>query len=210
VSTVAKTLLGLVLIVVVAACAVALSIIGRGISAKSQPTWVETQIAGTMRHLAIPRGARERTNPVPRTPESIREGLEHFADHCATCHANNGSGDVEIGRNLYPKPPDMRHAPTQSLSDGELFFIIENGVRLTGMPAWSTGTADGERASWHLVNFIRHLPKITREEIARMEQLNPKSPDEMREEQEMRQFLEGESPPAQSKPSHTHPGGDHD
>ena len=92
---------------------------------------------------------------MPASPESVKKGLEHFADHCAMCHANDGSGAAEMGRGLYPRVPDMRLPATQSLTDGELFYIIENGVRLTGMPAWGTGTPEGEEATWHLVRFIR-------------------------------------------------------
>ena len=74
---------------------------------------------------------------------------------------NDGSGDTSIGRSLYPPAPDMRAARTQALSDGELFAIIENGIRLTGMPAWGTGTPEGERDSWALVHFIRRMPSLT-------------------------------------------------
>ena len=76
---------------------------------------------------------------MPNTEEAIAEGRAHFADHCASCHANDGSGDTEMGRGLYPRAPDMRLAATQNLEDHELFYIIENGIRLTGMPAWGTG-----------------------------------------------------------------------
>ena len=103
----------------------------------------------------------------------------------------------------------MRTDATQALSDGELFYIIENGVRLTGMPAWGTGTPEGEQASWHLVQFVRHLPKLTDGEVAEMSTMNPKSPDEWREEEEARRFLEGGTG-ATSKPApprHRHPGG---
>jgi len=65
----------------------------------------------------------------------IAEAKAHFADHCAICHANNGSGNTEIGRNLYPKAPDMRLPQTLNLTDGELYYTIHNGIRLTGMPA---------------------------------------------------------------------------
>jgi mono/diheme cytochrome c family protein len=170
---------------------------GKGFSARDQPSRIETVVATQFRKLAMPRDARDRKNPVAASPEVIEAGLAHFADHCAVCHSNNGSGDTPIGRNLYPKAPDMRVAPTQELTDGELFYIIENGVRLTGMPAWGTGTPDGETASWHLVHFIRRLPKLTPEDIGRMEQLNPKTPDEWREEQEERDFLEGRDKPAE-------------
>jgi hypothetical protein len=100
----------------------------------------------------------------------------------------------------------MRAAPTQELSDGELFSIIENGMRLTGMPAWGTGTPEGERASWALVHFIRRLPKLTEEEITRMEALNPKTAEAWREEEEIRRFLAGEDVKKSTAPSHKHKG----
>ena len=87
----------------------------------------------------------------------------------------------------------MRATNTQSLTDGELFSIIEHGIRLTGMPAWGNGTPEGERDSWGLVHFVRRLPKLTPEEIERMESLNPKTPAQFKEEEETRRFLQGES-----------------
>jgi len=163
----------------------------RGISAKAQPGRVETLVARTMRRLAIPWTARELENPVAKTPDIIAEGMSHYADHCAACHANDGSGETEIGLGLYPKPPDMRLAATQSLTDGELFYIIENGVRLTGMPAWSTGTEEGRQSTWHLVHFIRELPKLTADQIETIKALNPRSPEEIRQQIEEEKFLGG-------------------
>jgi hypothetical protein len=96
-----------------------------------------------------------------------------------------------MGRGLYPKAPDMRLPATQSLSDAELFYIIENGVRFTGMPGWSTGTKDGETASWHLVHFIRHLPRMTSEEIEQMDTLTPRSRKEVLQQIEEEKFLQG-------------------
>jgi mono/diheme cytochrome c family protein len=158
-----------------------------------------------MRRLAMPGAARSMTNPVKPTEAVLEEALEHFADHCALCHANNGSGDTEVGRSLYPRAPDMRLAATQDLSDGELFAIIEHGIRLTGMPAWGTGTPEGERASWALVHFIRRLPKLTDDEISRMEVMNPKTADEWRQEEETRRFLAGEDiKPSAPSPPHEH------
>jgi mono/diheme cytochrome c family protein len=126
-----------------------------------------------------------------KSPEIVAEGLAHYADHCAVCHANDGSGKTEIGIGLYPKPPDMRLAATQSLTDGELFYIIENGVRLTGMPAWSTATEEGRESTWHLVHFMRELPNLTDDQIERMKALNPRSPDEIRQQIEEELFLGG-------------------
>lgn len=129
-------------------------------------------------------------NPVPLTPAVLAEARAHFADHCAECHANDGSGRSEIGQNLYPKAPDMRDAVTQKLSDGEIFWIIKNGVRLTGMPAWGSGDRD-DMDSWKLVHFIRHLPKMTPPEIESMKALNPISRLEAQEKKEEDEFLEG-------------------
>lgn len=178
-----------------------------GISAKAPPRGAEVAIARRLRSLAIPRAASERRNPVPPSDESVRIGMAHFADHCAVCHANDGSGDTEMGRGLYPRPPDMRKEATQALSDGALFYIIENGVRLTGMPAWGTGTPEGEAASWHLVQFVRHLPRLTEAELARMSEMNPKSAEEWREEEEARRFLDAGTGSKPATPRHKHPGG---
>ena len=97
-----------------------------------------------------------------------------------------------MGRNLYPKAPDMRQAGTQRLSDGELYWIIENGVRLTGMPAWGNG-GDDDVDTWKLVHFVRHLNDLTPEQLQDMAALNPKSPSELKEEQDDQQFLTGEN-----------------
>ena len=152
----------------------------------------ERWVAGKARAMAMPADAKSRTNPIPNSPEVIEDAREHWADHCFSCHANDGSGDTVVGNNLYLA--SSRHAPaaTQQLTDGELFYIIQNGIRLTGMPAWGTGSAHDEEDSWKLVHFIRHLPRITLEEKKAMEKLNPKSPDDLREEQEEEKFLNGE------------------
>jgi mono/diheme cytochrome c family protein len=131
----------------------------------------------------MPAEAKNKQNPVPNSPQVIAEGKAHWADHCATCHANNGSGQTEMGKNMYPPSPDMRKQETQQMTNGELFYVIENGVRLSGMPAWGTGAHEDQESSWKLVRFIRHLPDLSQEEISEMEKLNPKSPDELQEEQ---------------------------
>ena len=177
--------------------------IGGGVSARPSPGRVETFVARTVRDLAIGWHASHEPNPVPGTEEAIAEARAHFADHCASCHANDGSGNVEMGRGLYPRAPDMRLPPTQNLEDHELFYIIENGIRLTGMPAWGTGTPQGEEASWKLVHFIRHLPQITPEEVEQMEAMNPRPPAEIRQEIEAERFLRGDDP-APTEPAQPH------
>jgi len=161
-----------------------------GLSARAVPSRLEATLAKQARHLSIPLDARRTKNPLTATPQSLRDGRLHFADHCSVCHGNDGSGVTMFGIGLYPKPPDMRTAETQKLSDGELFWIIENGVRFTGMPAFS-GHGNAEEDSWRLVHFIRHLPRLTPEEMAEMERYNPKGMEERIEEQEEDEFLNG-------------------
>jgi mono/diheme cytochrome c family protein len=187
-----------------AALAGAVWLFQAGISARTPPGSLETSVARTARRAMIPAVARDRRSPQPATTEKIRSGMEHWADHCATCHGNDGTGATEIGQGLYPRAPDMRQPATQNLSDGELFYIIENGVKLTGMPAWGNGTAEGEESSWHLVHFIRRLPNLSEAEVTEMEGLNPRGPDAWRALEEERRFLAGEPPLPAAPPSHKH------
>ena len=175
--------------VVVIGAIVFVSMTRRGFSAHEEPSWIEARMARAMRHWAVPSKLREMKNPVPLTPQTLADGRAHFADHCASCHGNDGSGQTELGRGFYPPAPDMRVAPTQSLTDGELFSIIENGIRLTGMPGFGTGTAESAYGSWGLVHFIRHLPKLTPEELAEMQKLNPKSAAEWKQMEDEEAFL---------------------
>jgi mono/diheme cytochrome c family protein len=177
-----------------------------GLDARSHPSALETRLAREVRSLAIPSVIRNRPNPVAASPDVIADGLAHYADHCASCHGNNGDGNTEMGRGLFPKTPDMRQAATQQLTDGELFYIIEHGVRFTGMPGWSTGTETGENATWRLVHFIRRLPQLTQEDLERMETLTPRSPEEIRQQIEEEQFLKGGEAPPSSSSGHAHTG----
>lgn len=178
-----------------------------GFSARAKPAAIEASLVKRIRWFAMPAAVRQRPNPVAATPVAIREGLEHYADHCAVCHANDGTGQTDIGKGLYPPAPDMRLSGTQGLTDGELFSIIENGVRFTGMPAWATGTPEGEEASWKLVHFIRHLPKLRPEEIEDLQDLNPISMEKLKQQLEEERFLEGGPPPPKGVASepHVHP-----
>ncbi len=177
----------------------------RGLSARAEPTAAERVLATLARRWAVPRKERELPNPVAFSPEVWNEAIAHFADHCAACHGNDGSGETEIGRNLYPRAPDMRLLATQQFTDGELYYIIENGVRLTGMPAWGDG-GDHDRDTWKLVYFVRHLKDLTAEQLKTMASLNPRSPSELMEEQEDQRFLLGEDVPSTeaSSPAHHH------
>jgi mono/diheme cytochrome c family protein len=182
-----------ILAVVALAAAAFVRVNVNGLSTREAPTRAEQVLARATRRWVTPGKMRGSANPVAFSPEVWTEARAHFADHCAVCHANDGSGDTEIGRNLYPKAPDMRLPPTQLLTDGELYWIIENGVRLTGMPAWGAGGPD-DLDTWKLVHFIRRLKDLTPEQIREMAALNPKTPAEIQEELDDRKFLSGQDP----------------
>ena len=204
-----KIVLLIVIILLSAGGIYAALLVRRGFSARENPSWIEAFAAGVAKKLAIPAMYRMK-NPLPATPENIREGEEHFADHCATCHANDGSGDTLFGKGLYPKPPDMRAAETQNKSDGELYYTIENGVRLSGMPAFGPAESSGrnpdtnDAETWKLVLFIRRLPQITSEELDEMKKLNPKTEADRAEEQQEDEFLNGGKAPAPAAQGHHH------
>jgi len=202
-STVSRWVIRLLALVGLVAITGVLGFVAMGLSSRSEPPALEVKLARSARHLMIPAAARRATNPLPPAPELHARALRHWADHCASCHGNGGKGDTSMGRNLYPRAPDMTLAPTQQLSDGELFWIIENGVKLTGMPAWGSPAAEDDAETWELVHFIRRLPSLTEAEIAEMKKLNPLSRAELEQELEMERFLAGEdSPSAPSKPHH--------
>lgn len=170
-----------IIVVVLAALAGAISFViwfrNRGFSAREKPSWIETVLARQARKISTPAGAKELKNPHPVTDASTAEAREHFVEHCSACHGSTGRGDTLYGRNLYPKVPDMTQADTQQLTDGELFYIISNGVRFTGMPAF--GGEDSPESIWGLVSFIRRLPNLTPEEIKQLQEMAEGSKTEM-------------------------------
>jgi mono/diheme cytochrome c family protein len=175
-----------------------------GFSAKTEPPAIEVFMARQVRRLAIPVEKRQAQNPIPLSPDVMKESLAHFADHCATCHANDGSGQTPIGKNVYPRAPDLRLADTQSMSDGEIFWVIHHGIRFTAMPAWGESELDNDLGSWKLVHAIRHLPQLTPEELDRMKTLNPKTKHDLEKETAFGQSLQGDNAAAGPSSGHHH------
>jgi mono/diheme cytochrome c family protein len=175
-----------------------------GFSAKTEPHALEVWMARQIRHLAIPIEKRNAQNPIPLSPGVIKESLAHFANHCALCHANNGSGETPIGKNVNPRALDLRLPDIQSMSDGEIFWVIHNGIRFTAMPAWGEGDPAEDKDSWKLVHFIRHLPQLAPEELDRMKALNPTTKKDLEEEAAFDQFLQGDDAAAARTDSGPH------
>jgi cytochrome c553 len=97
-------------------------------------------------------------NPLPGTDEVLSQGQEVFLGSCAQCHGADARGDTSIGRNMSPPAMDLSSPHVQHWSDAELFWIIQNGVRLTGMPSWKSTISDND--TWKLARFIHNLPHL--------------------------------------------------
>ncbi|WP_141589512.1 c-type cytochrome [Myxococcus sp. AB056] len=187
--------LGALTLVLGVGCGVyALTVARRGFSAREAPSALEANVARAARSFSMPAGARELKNPLaPLSPQALAEARAHWGDHCAICHAADGSGQTPIGQGLYPRAPNMRATPTQDLSDGELYWIIQNGIRLTGMPAWGQlHEGAGNNDSWALVELIRRLPRLGTEELDEIKAALPQSRHELEEQRIEDAFLEGQ------------------
>jgi cytochrome c553 len=197
-----KTIAVCTLVAVVAffAGAVYWLVSANGFSTRTEPSRVERLVVRALHRFSVPSRVRSAANPVSFSPEVWAASRAHFADHCASCHGNDGRGNTEVGRNLFPRAPDMRLAATQDKTDGELYWIIENGIRLTGMPAWGNGGMD-DVDSWKLVHFVRHLADLTPEQLKEMAAANPRTASELDEEKADERFLAGEDVTA---PPHHH------
>jgi mono/diheme cytochrome c family protein len=129
----------------------------QGCSAGKQPSQGETSLADAAKDVAIPLEAGKMKNPLPETSEVVSQGQEVFLGSCAQCHGAAARGDGDLGRNMTPPAMDLTSAHVQHWTDAELYWIIQNGVRLTGMPAWKSSISDND--TWKLARFIHDLPR---------------------------------------------------
>lgn len=156
-----KPFLAATLIIVIIFVIGAAILIRLGFRANTTPSTAETILARSVRNLAIPRNESSLKNPFDTDSDSVQQGGNFFLSRCAVCHGFDGSAQTQVGLNLYPKARDLRSAQTQNLSDGEIHYIIENGVRFTGMPALGNAHTQSSDDSWKLVLFIRSLRHVT-------------------------------------------------
>ncbi|MBL8914527.1 MAG: cytochrome c [Archangium sp.] len=183
------------------AALVALMVRG-GFSTRTEPSAVEAMLARSARSLAM---SKSRALMLPaEARQNLASARLHWASHCAGCHGIDGAGDTDMGRNLYPRAPDMRDVETQRLTDGELYATIKNGVRLTGMPAWGS-PGDDDLETWELVAFIRTLPALDAEARAEIEKNLPRTPHEQTEDEEEADFLRGATPTPPHPDPEKHP-----
>ena len=128
------------------------------LSALPEPGRVETALATRAKHYLVHRSSREGIPPAPADRQaSTREGERLFGTECGACHGNSGHNPTDAGRWMYPRAADLTSRESQSYSDRELFWIIKNGLRLSGMPAF--GKVEPDEHIWDLVLYVRALPK---------------------------------------------------
>jgi predicted CXXCH cytochrome family protein len=125
-------------------------------SARAEPPAAEITVATWLLHQSVPNDAKLAANPLGKDPADITAGRDLFRQKCELCHAYDGSGKSSLGGGQYPHPPALRSPAVASMSDGEIFYHIRNGIRNTAMPAW--GLPD--RDIWRLVSYIRDLPQV--------------------------------------------------
>lgn len=119
------------------------------------PSRIEKKLAHESKELVV--GGKDWNNPVPDTPSSAKLGAEDFQRHCQFCHGVDGHATgVPFAQNMSPPVPDLAAKDIQSYTDGQLKWIIENGIRLSGMPRWKGLLQDEEM--WRMVRYMRHLP----------------------------------------------------
>src|SRR5580692_8678064 len=128
-----------------------------GCKAGKQPSQAETSLANAAKDVIIPLEAGKMKNPLPETDEIVSQGQEVFLGSCAQCHGADARGDTSLGRSMNPPAMDLTSSHVQHWNDAELFWIIQNGVRLTGMPSWKSSISDND--TWKLASFIHNLPR---------------------------------------------------
>ena len=176
-----------ILLLAIVAATIAVVVVRRGgLAASSEPGRLERSVAAQLVRLAIPADANRQESPLRGQADVWREAREHYLDHCAVCHGRDAKGGTDIGANMYPKVPDLTSAEVQRRSDGALFYIIQNGIRWTGMPAFKQEHSPDD--TWKLVAFIRKAPTLAEADM-RIEEPVPTT---------------GEKPAPAAPPPHRH------
>src|SRR5215472_9206852 len=122
----------------------------------SAPSKVESTVANEVKH-EVTVGGKDVKNPIPYTADAAKEGQEHFGHHCGICHGLDGQGTgVPFATKMQPPVADLSSKDVQGYADGQLKWIIENGIAPSGMPGWKGILTDEEM--WNMVLYIRHLP----------------------------------------------------
>ena len=111
--------------------------------------------------LTIPDEYKNRANPLPANYGNLTEGRARFEQYCALCHGLDGKAATLLGRSLYPPAADLTLPQVSKYTDGQLYWIISEGIRFSGMPA--TRAYSTEEQIWRLVLHLRQLGGAARQ-----------------------------------------------
>ena len=126
------------------------------LAALPEPGHLEIVLATRARHILVRRSSEQGIPPAPTNVQaSIEEGDNLFGTECAACHGLDGHSPTDAGRWMYPRSADLTSPEVQQYSDRELFWIVKNGIRLSGMPAF--GPVESDEHVWNLVQYVRTL-----------------------------------------------------
>ena len=176
------------------------------VAAVNRPGKMEKKIAEFALDRSIEKRAPSKANPFTK-PEDIRFGLSHYKENCLDCHGAPGVEESEFAQGLNPPAPDLTLPSVREMPEGEMFWVVSNGIRMTGMPAFSPTHKEDE--IWKIVAFVRHLPEVTVEE-RRVLKAGREEGEHHHEAAEAGANPEGkeeQKPVAEDKPGHTHPPG---
>jgi mono/diheme cytochrome c family protein len=160
-----KIITGIILgILLIAAAAVVILYSGYiSMAATSKPSRIEEKIAEILFERSVERRAPTQKNPYSKDdPAVLADGMDHYEENCVICHGAPGVEASEIGKGLNPPAPLLDDPEILEMSDGEFYWTIQNGIRMTGMPAFGPTHSDDE--IWKIVAFVRHLPELTSDE----------------------------------------------
>src|SRR5262249_2126607 len=177
---------------VFAISAAAISLLLAGCKA-GEPGKVEKSVATEVKHR-VRVGEKDGKNPARDPPEPAKEGAEHSQHHCQICRGLDGQAPgVPFATKMPPPVPDLTSKDVQDYTDGQLKWIIENGIAPSGMPAWKEILDQDE--VWKIVDYLRHLPP--RGGLA--------TPQATKEEAEEHEAVKAGTKQDESKPhTHTH------
>ena len=153
---------GVLLVTIIPFAVLALGLVD--LSASNEPGKVESWLAPWAFARSMAHRAPVTKNPFASNTSVLPSGMAHYRENCVICHGAPNVPSSELAQGLNPPAPKLHTDDTQALKDGELFWIIKNGIRMTGMPAFGETHSDEE--IWHIVTFVRHLPAITDKERA--------------------------------------------
>ncbi len=131
-----------------------------GFNSRATPSEMEAIVAMKVHDSSIPDRYETMKNPLANGGVNLIEAGGQYEEHCAACHGDSGNGEPKFHGLMYPRPSNLRSKDTQEMSDGEIYFIIKQGIRYSGMPAFGKPGNDDEHA-WEMVAYVRHLPKLT-------------------------------------------------